>query len=76
MSGVLSREKGLELDEDAVSAEVGRRQGGKGKALSGEQGLEDVYFELSQQVAPEASTFCGYSEVECEASILAITNVT
>ena len=73
LTGVICREKGLSLDEDAVDVEVRRRQlSGGGAGLGAATGIDDVYFTL-QGAHAGASTFVGYSsESVDDAKVLAL----
>lgn len=73
LTGVICREKGLSLDEDAVDVEVRRRQlSGGGAGLGAATGIDDVYFAL-QGAHAEGSSFVGYSaESVDDAKVLAL----
>ncbi len=76
LTGVIARERKLVLDEDAVEAEVARRQGqGDGEVVLGrEKGVADAYFELSKTLGAAAvDAFTGYvREQEDDVTVLAV----
>ncbi len=73
LTGVICREKGLSLDEEAVDEEVRRRQlSGGGAGLGAATGIDDVYFKLQGEHGG-ASSFVGYSEESVDdATVLAL----
>ncbi|RMG97622.1 MAG: alanine--tRNA ligase [Deltaproteobacteria bacterium] len=71
LTGVICRERGLELDEAAAEAEVRRRQrAGAQAGLGAGEKVADVYFELKDRLPP--TTFTGYERVEDTGEIVAI----
>jgi alanyl-tRNA synthetase len=71
LTRVIAEEHGLKLDEDEVAEQVRELQGGgEASFAGGEAKIEDVYFELANDLG--ASEFLGYEAVEAEATLRAI----
>ncbi len=74
VTGIIVKEKGLSLDEDAVEAAIRQRQGQDGAAagsLGGDKAIGDLYFKLKEAHAPSA-TFSGYAETTGTGTVLAL----
>ena len=74
VTGIIVKEKGLTLDEDAVEAAIRQRQGQDGGAagpLGGDKAVGDLYFKLKEAHAPNA-TFSGYAETTGTGTVLAL----
>jgi len=67
LTGVMAREKGLTLDEDAVGAWIEKTQGkgSKGAVGGAGEGVSDSYFEIAGAL-PDAGEFLGYEHTETE----------
>ena len=73
LTGVISRERGLTLDEPAVEAAVRSRQANDADAtsLGHDKAIETVYFKLKERLAGKGR-FTGYDEVTTKGTVLAI----
>ncbi len=74
VTGIIVKEKGLTLDEDAVEAAIRQRQSQDGAAassLGSDKAIGDLYFKLKEKHAPTA-TFSGYAETSGVATVLAL----
>jgi alanyl-tRNA synthetase len=62
LTGVIAREHGLVLDEDAVDDEVRRRQGADEQRFAGgDAGIAELWYTLAKQ---HAVSFVGYTDTE------------
>ncbi|PCC70042.1 alanyl-tRNA synthetase [Nannocystis exedens] len=74
LTGILSREKGLTLDEEAVKQEVQARQAAGAAAANlggGDKAIDNLYFRFKERFAGQA-TFTGYTELSTRGSVLAL----
>ncbi|MBL9099314.1 MAG: alanine--tRNA ligase [Myxococcales bacterium] len=73
LTGVIAKEKGLNLDEPAVEAAVRARQGNEGDAgsLGHDRAIDTVYFRLKEKLAGKGK-FTGYDEVSSAGTVLAL----
>ena len=74
LTGILSREKGLTLDEEAVKQEVQARQAAGAAAANlggGDKAIDNLYFRFKERFAGQAS-FTGYAELSGRGSVLAL----
>ncbi|MBZ5711197.1 alanine--tRNA ligase [Nannocystis pusilla] len=74
LTGILSREKGLTLDEEAVKQEVQARQSAGSAAANlggGDKAIDNLYFRFKEKFAGAAS-FTGYSELSTRGNVLAL----
>ena len=73
VTGIIVKEKGLTLDEDAVEAAIRQRQSQDGAvgSLGGDRAIGDLYFKLKEKHAPTAS-FHGYADIRGAATVLAL----
>jgi alanyl-tRNA synthetase len=73
LTGVLCREKGLTLDEEAVKQEVHARQsaGAQANLGAGEKAIDSLYFRLKERFAG-SSRFSGYTELVSTSPVLAL----
>lgn len=73
LTGILAREQGLALDEEATKEEVRLLHAGDGVqgSLGGERAIDNLYFRLKERLAG-ASTFTGYTEMSTHAKVLAL----
>jgi len=74
LTALISRERGLSLDETAAEEEVRARQVGPGgkTELGQDRAVEDVYFELHGGVG--GSQFVGYDTTDAVATVLGIVD--
>jgi alanyl-tRNA synthetase len=72
LTGVIARERGLSLDEDAAEAAVHARQaeGGRGSDLGAGERVDDVWFAVQAEVGD--TEFLGYDEEHARATVRAI----
>ncbi|WAS93084.1 alanine--tRNA ligase [Nannocystis punicea] len=74
LTGILSREKGLTLDEEAVKQEVQARQAAGAAAANlggGDKAIDNLYFRFKERFA-KAATFTGYAELSGRGNVLAL----
>ncbi|MFZ6185112.1 alanine--tRNA ligase [Nannocystis pusilla] len=74
LTGILSREKGLTLDEEAVKQEVQARQAAGAAAANlggGDKAIDNLYFRFKERFAGQAS-FTGYAELSGRGNVLAL----
>jgi len=74
LTGILSREKGLTLDEEAVKQEVQARQAAGAAAANlggGDKAIDNLYFHFKERFA-SAATFTGYRELSTRGHVLAL----
>ncbi|MCY1056139.1 alanine--tRNA ligase [Nannocystis sp. SCPEA4] len=74
LTGILSREKGLTLDEEAVKQEVQARQSAGAAAANlggGDKAIDNLYFRFKEKFAGAAS-FTGYGELSSRGNVLAL----
>ncbi|MDC0721916.1 alanine--tRNA ligase [Nannocystis bainbridge] len=73
LTGILSREKGLTLDEEAVKQEVQARQtaGAAANLGGGDKAIGNLYFSFKERFAKQAR-FTGYAELSGRTSVLAL----
>jgi alanyl-tRNA synthetase len=74
LTGILSREKGLTLDEEAVKQEVQARQAAGAAAANlggGDKAIDSLYFRFKERFAGQAS-FTGYAELSTRGNVLAL----
>ncbi|MCY1066855.1 alanine--tRNA ligase [Nannocystis sp. RBIL2] len=74
LTGILSREKGLTLDEEAVKQEVQARQAAGAAAANlggGDKAIDNLYFHFKERFAGQAS-FTGYAELSGRGNVLAL----
>jgi alanyl-tRNA synthetase len=74
LTGILSREKGLTLDEEAVKQEVQARQSAGAAAANlggGDKAIDNLYFRFKERFAGAAS-FTGYGELSTRGNVLAL----
>ncbi|MDC0668997.1 alanine--tRNA ligase [Nannocystis radixulma] len=74
LTGILSREKGLTLDEEAVKQEVQVRQSGGAAAANlggGDKAIDNLYFSFKEKFAGAVS-FTGYGELSTRGNVLAL----
>ncbi|MBL4850375.1 MAG: alanine--tRNA ligase [Planctomycetes bacterium] len=67
LTGVMAREKGLSLDEDAVAEWIKETQGsgGKGSLAGAGKGVADCYFHVANSL-PDPGQFLGYDQTDAE----------
>ena len=72
LTGVITKERGLSLDEAAVEAAVRERQGNDDTtSLGHDKAIETVYFKLKERLAGKGR-FTGYDEVATKGTVLAL----
>ena len=70
LTGLIAKEKGLELDEDGAAEVVKERQAGGGETFKGQgEAVANVYFELQESMNNE---FLGYGDESGSGKLLAI----
>ncbi|HEY0137893.1 MAG TPA: alanine--tRNA ligase [Nannocystis sp.] len=74
VTGIIVKEKGLTLDEEAVEAAIRQRQhqdGGAAGSLGSDKAIGDLYFKLKEKHAPTA-VFSGYAATTGTGTVLAL----
>ena len=72
LTGVMAREQGLRLDEDAADAEVKNRQAHGQAFKGGGEAVGDLYFEIENELDKASFAFDGYEHTEGDAEVWAL----